>query len=124
MKDKARNREFGILVSLVILVVGYWQQTQDLLLETAIVTLLIALLWPGLYGPFTWLWFRFGDLLNKVATRVILCLLFFFVVTPVGLLRRLMKKDSLHIREFKKSRKSVFVIQNKTYKASDLDKQY
>lgn len=122
MVDRRKNMEFGILAALVLLVVGWFR---DLQLSAVIsVVLLITLLFPKLFSPFTWLWFRLGDLLNVVVTKVLLLLIFCIVVTPVGLLRRMLGEDVLCLRKFKKDTGSVFVVRNKLYEASDLEKQY
>lgn len=124
MVTKTTNREFGILLSLVLLIIAYIRQEQGTLYEIAILTLLIALLCPLLYTPFTRLWFKFGELLSRITTCIVLFILYFLIVTPVGRLRRMMKKDTLCIHQFKTSRESVFTTEDKTYTASDLDKQY
>lgn len=124
MADKIKNREFGMLVCLVLLIAVYVCQSQDMLHKAAIIVLIIALLCPVLYTPFTTLWFKLGELLSRITSIVILFILYFLVVTPVGWLRRIMRKDALCIHKFKTDQKSVFVAENKTYASTDLEKQY
>lgn len=124
MANKTRNREFGILVSLVLLIAAYVCRNQDILHKAAIIALLTALLCPMLYTPFAKVWFRFGELLSWITSFVVLFILYFLVVTPVGRIRRIMRKDTLCIHKFKTSRESVFVAENKTYASTDLYKQY
>lgn len=122
MADRRKNMEFGILAALVLLVAGRFRDLQ--LSAVIIIVLLITLLFPKLFTPFTWLWFRLGEILNVVVTKILLLLIFCIVITPVGLLRRILGKDALCLRKFKKDTGSVFVVRNKLYEASDLEKQY
>lgn len=122
MTDRKKNTEFGIVLSLVLIIVSaYCQITLTIPVITALV---ITLLVPGIYTPFTWCWFRLSDLLGLVVTRCILFLLFFGVITPIGILRRLMKKDTFRLKQFGKGSDSTFIKQEKIFNIQDLDKQY
>ena len=57
-----------------------------------------ALFRPGLLGPLNRAWFRLGLLLSRIVSPVVLAVLFYAVVTPTGLLMRLMGKDPLRLR--------------------------
>lgn len=57
-----------------------------------------ALAAPRLLRPLNLLWFRFGLLLHHVVTPVVMGLLFFVAVTPVGVAMRLTGKDPLRLR--------------------------
>ena len=48
--------------------------------------------------PLNKLWFRFGLLLGKIVSPIIMGVIFFLVVTPIGLLMRLLKKDLLNLK--------------------------
>jgi len=65
-------------------------------------------------------WVKFGTVMGFINLRIILSILFFIIVTPVGLLRRLAGKDSLRIRQFKKGRGSVMVNRDHVYTREDL----
>ncbi len=58
----------------------------------------LALVAPALLGPLNRVWFRFGQLLHRIVSPVIIGLLFFSTVTPTGLLMRLAGKDPLRLR--------------------------
>ena len=57
-----------------------------------------ALLAPRVLAPLNQLWLRFGLLLHKVVSPVVLSLVFFSTVTPIGLLLRRLGKDPLRLR--------------------------
>lgn len=60
--------------------------------------LLLAFLRPGWLAPLRRVWFRFGLLLQRLLSPIVLALLYFGVVTPVGLLRRVFGTDPLSRR--------------------------
>jgi len=111
--------ETGIVVSIVFVFAGiYLHRTEYMYL--AIGAQFINLLVPRFYHPIAIIWFGFSKLIGAVTSKVILAAVFFLIVTPVGLIRRMQKKDRLHIRKFKKGKQSVFLARNHVYDASDL----
>ena len=58
----------------------------------------IGLAWPALLAPLNKLWFKFGLLLHKVMTPLIMGILFYGLFTPVGFLMRLTGKDPMRVR--------------------------
>jgi len=121
MIDKLKNREFGIILSLILVLNAMYGNVQLLIVN---VVLLITLLLPKLLTPFTWIWFKVGEGLNFVIGRLLLLLIFFLAVTPVGLFRRMLRIDMMCLCQFKKGTDSVFIVRNKEYEISHLKKQY
>lgn len=74
MIDKKKNIELGIVLSLILVIVSAYCRID--LTVVVIIALVVTLLIPVIYTPFTWLWFRLGDLLSLVITRCVLYLLF------------------------------------------------
>jgi hypothetical protein len=50
---------------------------------------------PAVLAPLNRLWFRFGLVLHKIVSPLILALLFFVVITPIGLIMRLLRRRPL-----------------------------
>ena len=97
------NRSFGIVFTFVFLVVGIWQISVGKPLgwyffASAISFFIVAITFPYLLGPLNRTWFKFGLLLGQAVNPVILGVVFFLVVTPIGISRRLLGKDSLHLK--------------------------
>jgi hypothetical protein len=97
------DRSFGVVFALVFTVIALWPLVSGatprwwaLLLALAFVTL--AALRPGWLAPLNRLWTRFGLLLHRITSPLILGLLFFLVITPFGLIRRLIARDPLRLR--------------------------
>jgi hypothetical protein len=59
---------------------------------------ILALLWPALLAPLNKLWLKLGLLLFKVVNPIVLGLLFYVIVAPIGLLMRALSKDPLRLR--------------------------
>jgi Saxitoxin biosynthesis operon protein SxtJ len=55
----------------------------------------MAFVRPSWLRPLNVLWFRFGLLLNRIVSPVVMGILFFLVVTPIGVLRRIRNPDPL-----------------------------
>lgn len=101
-------RDTGMAMVLICLLLAYWGARPRMVL-LAIVLLLVTMVWPQVFRPLAGLWFGLSHLLGAIVSRVILTLLFFFLVTPVGLVRRWAGADSLQLKKWKKDRSSVFI---------------
>lgn len=95
-----------------------------LLLPLAIAFLLVAMTYPLIFRPFGRFWFVLSTGLGTVMSKIILSLLFYAVVLPVGLLRRAIGKDSMKIRAWKQGMESVFRVREHRFEASDLKHPY
>ena len=58
-----------------------------------------ALAAPAALEPLNRLWFRFGMLLSKLTQPIILGILYFLIVTPIGICRRAMGSDRLQLKK-------------------------
>jgi len=88
------------------------------------VLLIVTMTAPRLFLPFAKFWFSFSNVLGNIVSRVFLTVLFFVMVTPVGLLRRALGKDSMQLKKWRESQASVFQVRNHLYEPRDLDHPY
>ena len=65
----------------------------------------LALLWTGAARPLNRWWLKLGLLLSKVVSPIVLMLLFYVTVTPIGLLMRAIGKDPLRLRARRRGKK-------------------
>lgn len=98
------ERSFGnVFAGVFALVGGYrmWRGHADaaLWLGGSAVFVALAWWWPGPLRPLNRLWARFGALLHHIMTPLIMALMFFGVITPIGLLMRLLGKDPLRLQQ-------------------------
>jgi hypothetical protein len=97
--DRTLGLVFGavfLLVSLYPLAFGGGVRLWSLAIAVAFA--LIALVLPSLLGPLNRVWTRFGLLLHKITSPIVLGIMFFGVITPTGLLMRALGKDFLRLR--------------------------
>ena len=116
---KRQNVEFGLVAILVTCVLAFWLNEINWLLATILLSL-ITIITPVVFYPFAALWFGLSRVLSKISSTILLSLVFFVIVTPMGFFRRIAGKDSLKIRQFKKSRQSVMVDRKHIYTAADM----
>ncbi|MCX7113269.1 MAG: SxtJ family membrane protein [Proteobacteria bacterium] len=73
--------------------------------------LLFAVAIPKALAPLNWVWTRFGLVLHKIVSPVVLGVLFFLVFTPIGLIIRLFGNDPLHLR-FDSQAQSYWIVRS------------
>ena len=64
----------------------------------SLVFLIITIIRPNLFTFLNRLWIKFGILLGKIISPIVMGLIFFFVVTPIGRLVRILKKDVMGLK--------------------------
>ena len=84
------NRSFGILFFIVFLIISIWPLSYDgeiriISLVISLIFLILGLINSNILKPLNFLWMKFGILLGKIVSPIILGIIFFFVVTPIGL---------------------------------------
>lgn len=121
IEDAARDT--GLAAVLLTLLVAWWRGGTTLL-PVAIALLLATILAPWLFAPLAGPWLRLTRLLGDISSRVILCLLFFLLVTPVAVLRRLYGADPMQGRKWKKGAESVLRRREHRYRPEDLANPY
>ena len=97
------NRSFGIVFFVVFLLISIYpliNQSEIRLwsLIISIIFLVLGIANSKFLTPLNKLWFRFGLFLGKIISPIIMGVIFFLVVTPIGLLMRLLKKDLLNLK--------------------------
>jgi len=97
------ERKFGFLFAVVFAVVALlplWQghSVRWWALVIGAACLAVALLAPRILKLPNLLWFRFGELLHRIISPIVLGLVFFLTVMPIGLLMRALGKDVLSLR--------------------------
>jgi hypothetical protein len=116
---RKQSVEFGQVAVLVCIVFALYLKDNHFTLAAFWTTLLTILL-PGIFYPFAVIWFGLSNILSRISSFLILNILFFILVVPVGVVRKLLGKDSLRLKQFKKSRQSVMTERNHLYEAGDL----
>ena len=97
------NRNFGIVFFVVFLLIALYPLTYggeiriwSLIIST--IFLILGLLNSKILTPLNKIWFKFGILLGKIVSPLIMGIIFFLVVTPIGFIMRLLRKDVLNLK--------------------------
>jgi predicted membrane metal-binding protein len=97
------DRFFGLTFFAVFLIIALWPllsrgSIQPIALGLALAFLAVSLIVPRWLAPLNRLWLKFGELLHRITSPIILGIMFFGVITPVGWLMRLAGKDLLRMK--------------------------
>ena len=128
MKQKIKlpsNRNFGIVFSVVFLIISLWPllNQNDIRIWSLIISgifLILGLINSKLLLPLNKIWFKFGLMLGNFIAPIVMGIVYFMVVTPTGLIMRLLGKDLLNL---KKNNKDTYWI-NKDNSNNDLKNQF
>ena len=101
--EGSSNRAFGLVFAAVFVLIALWplmfgRTVHWWNLAVAVLFGLAAASAPGILAPFNRLWTRFGLLLHKIVSPIVLGIMFFCVITPIGIVMRLAGKDPLRLR--------------------------
>ena len=97
------NITFGILFFVFFLIIGLYPLKSDGAIRIwsvffSLVFLIITIIRPNLFTFLNKLWIKFGILLGRIISPIVMGLVFFFVVTPIGVLVRILKKDVMGLK--------------------------
>jgi hypothetical protein len=97
------NFIFGILFFIFFLIIGLYPLISIGTIRIWSITLSLAFLFitiikPNLLNFLNKLWIKFGILLGKIISPIVMGLVFFLVVTPIGMLVRILKKDVMGLK--------------------------
>ena len=101
------NRSFGIVFFVVFLFIALYPITysEDIRIWSLIISfifIILGLLNSKILTPLNKLWFKFGVILGKIISPIIMGIIFFLVVTPIGLIMKVLGKDLLRLKYNKK----------------------
>jgi hypothetical protein len=102
------NITFGILFFIFFLIIGLYPLISNEPIRiwsfiVSMVFLIITIIKHNLFTFLNKLWIKFGILLGKIISPIVMGLVFFFVVTPVGILVKILKKDIMGLKRGKTS---------------------
>ena len=120
------NRSFGLVFFAVFLILALWplKYEEDIRLWSLVLSIIFFIL--GIFNsklltPLNKLWFKFGILLGSIVSPIIMGIVYFLVVTPIGVFMRLLGKDLLKTSKVK-SASTYWIKRNK--QQSTMKKQF
>jgi len=101
--SKKNNISFGVLFLSFFLIIGLYPLISKGPIRiwsviVSLVFLIITIIRPNLFISLNNLWIKFGILLGKIISPIVMGLVFFFVVTPIGVLVKILKKDVMGLK--------------------------
>ena len=103
MDKISSNRSFGILFCIVFAIVALWPVMSGGSLRIwpipiSLIFLVLGLVNSKLLNPLNFAWVKFGELLGRIIAPIVMAIIYFMIVTPIGLFMRLIGKDFLNTK--------------------------
>ena len=97
------NRSFGIIFFVVFFLIALYplihnEEIRIWSLIISLIFLILGLINSRILTPLNKLWFKFGILLGKIVSPIIMGIIFFLVVTPIGFIMKILGKDVLNLK--------------------------
>ena len=123
-KDK-KNKQFGYLFFFVLSFISIFiffnsNKINYILISLSLIFLIITIFRPILFDGISNIWIKFGELLGRFVSPIIMILIFFLFLTPLSFIIRIMGKDLLNTKFSKQ--KSYWIKREKNI--GTMDKQY
>ena len=103
MREKSSNRSFGIIFFIVFLLISFWpimdgQALRAWSLVVSLIFLILGILNSKILTPLNLAWIKLGEILGRFIAPVVMAVIYFLIVTPIGLFMRIIGKDLLNIK--------------------------
>tara|TARA_B100001057_G_scaffold473772_1_gene538638 strand:+ start:1396 stop:1779 length:384 start_codon:yes stop_codon:yes gene_type:complete len=97
------NRSFGIVFFVVFLLIAFYPLVNGSSIHIwsliiSLIFLTLGIINSSILSPLNKIWFKFGLLLGKIISPLVMGIIFFIVVTPIGILMKILKKDLLNLK--------------------------
>jgi len=114
---RSSEKSFGILFFIVFAIIGLYPLlsfnfVRVWALVIALIFLVLGLTKPSVLKPLNTGWIKLGEILGKIIAPVVMLLVFFIVITPIGLMLRLFGKDILGLK-FSEKVKTYWITRDK-----------
>ena len=120
---REQAKDTGMALVLILFIVWFFRRG-DGYVVAALVMQVVNMTAPQVFRPAAVLWFGLSHVLGAVMSRVLLSVVFFVVVTPVGVWRRMTGADALQLKAFGRGKGSVMKERNHTFVGKDLEQPY
>ncbi len=121
--SRSKSIDTGMVFTLVCLLAGQWNGNRHFI-SAAILLLFFNIIYPSVFKLPARAWFGLSSLLGAFTSKIILTLIFYVLITPIGLVRKLLGTDLLLKGQWKKNRCSVFRVVEETYEPRHIEKPY
>ena len=121
MKQKeikiSSNKSFGLVFFVIFIIIALWPLLNDGNIRiwsiiVSIIFLILGLLNSKIITPFNKLWMRLGALLGIIVSPIVMGVVYFGIITPIGLIMKLFGKDVLNLK-LDKNKKTYWTLKKK-----------
>ena len=103
MTKVSSNRNFGIVFFVFFLLISIWpimdgQALRVWSLVISLIFLILGILNSKILTPFNLAWIKLGEILGRFIAPVVMAVIYFLIVTPIGLFMRIIGKDLLNLK--------------------------
>jgi hypothetical protein len=124
-KEFTTSQTYGSGLALIlILLLIYLFSGNNLIIQAVVFFTILLMIWPAPFRYFAILWFALAELMGFIVSRILLSIIFIFMVIPAGILKRGSLRKTLKLGLFNKGNDSVFTSRNHTFSADDLIKPF
>ena len=114
------NKSFGIVFAVVFGLIAFWPliKSDDIRIWALVISIIffvLGLINSKILTPLNRLWFKVGIFLGNFIAPIVMGIIFFLVVTPTGIIMKLLGKDLIKL---KKSNEKSYWIEKKKIKSS------
>ena len=121
------NRSFGLVFFVIFFIIAFWSfkgefsQIKTFPLIISFIFLVLGIINSNILTPLNKLWFKFGLMLGRLISPVIMAFIFFLIVTPIALMMKVARKDSMG-KKYNKKAKSYWL--KRQYPISTMKRQF
>ena len=111
------NKSFGLVFFVIFIIIALWPLLKDGNIRiwsiiVSIIFLILGLLNSKILTPFNKLWMRLGALLGIIVSPIVMGVVYFGIITPIGLIMKLFGKDVLNLK-LDKNKKTYWTLKKK-----------
>lgn len=111
------NKSFGLVFFVIFIIIALWPLLNDGNIRiwsiiVSIIFLILGLLNSKILTPFNKLWMRLGALLGIIVSPIVMGVVYFGIITPIGLIMKLFGKDVLNLK-LDKNKKTYWTLKKK-----------
>ena len=103
METSHQNKTFGVLFFLVFALIAVWPMINGLPIRIwaipfSIIFLILGMMNSKLLTPLKIIWIKLGEILGIIISPIVMLIIYFFIITPIGLFMRVIGKDILGLK--------------------------
>lgn len=124
-RKKAELHQFGLVFGLFFLILHIiLNRSDNLFIYMSTLLLIVTLFFHWVLTPFNFLWLKLGEIIGRITTSLLLGFVFYAVLTPLALLKKLLGNKGMDI-DFSLDRETYWIErENKKVKAKDFEQQF